>query len=261
MTKLMGILNVTPDSFYDKGKFFNIEAAINRGLQIFQEGADIIDIGGESTRPGAEVVSISEELDRVLPVIQALKEKITIPISIDTCKPKVAEAAIHQGASLLNDVSGFRNPEMIEVAASYGVDICVMHMQGDPKTMQQNPTYDDGVVSGILAWFEEKIKTLQHLGIKENKIILDPGIGFGKTVAHNVEIIQNLGRFKTLGFRLLYGVSRKSFMSRLLNKQATELLPATLSTNTLLIREGVDIIRVHDVKEHRDIIDLLTAFN
>lgn len=253
----MGILNATPDSFFDGGKFLNLEAAVKRGRQLHLEGADIIDIGGESSRPGAEAVSVQEELARTIPVIEALRAELPIPISIDTCKPQVAKAAIKAGANLINDITGLQDPGMRKIAAETGMDVCIMHMRGDPKTMQVDPHYTEGIISHIIYWFEQQIKELIQFGISEDKIILDPGIGFGKTVADNLEIIQNLPRFKALGFRVLVGISRKSFMSKILNKPASDLLAATLAVNTLLIRSGVDIIRVHDVREHKDIIEVL----
>jgi dihydropteroate synthase len=218
----MGILNVTPDSFFDKGAYFSLDLAIQQGLRLFQDGADILDVGGESTRPGAPIVSEEEELRRVIPVISALKPIVPIPISIDTVKPAVALAAVGAGATLINDVSGFRNPAMREIAATTGVDVCVMHMQGTPETMQRNPHYESGVVSHILQWFEQQIEMLIEAGVKEKNIILDPGIGFGKTVAHNLDIIQNLSRFKEMGFPLLLGVSRKSLVAKRMNKSKSE---------------------------------------
>jgi len=258
-TQLMGILNVTPDSFYDGNKYLLIENAIKRGLLIAEEGADILDIGGESTRPGSAAVSVQEEQSRVIPVIKALKEKVKIPISIDTMKPEIAADALEAGATLLNDVSGFRNPEMREIAASADVDICVMHMLGEPKTMQQNPYYEEGIITVLLDWFDQQVNLLTKAGVKESRIIFDPGIGFGKTVAHNLEIIHNLPKLRAVGFPVLLGTSRKSFMSKILNLPAAELLPTTIAINTLAIQASVDIIRVHDVAEHRKVIDIMDA--
>ena len=255
MTQLMGILNVTPDSFFDGGRY--VENAIERALEIEREGADIIDIGGESSRPGASPVSEDEELQRVIPIIEHLQDKISIPISIDTRKAGVASAAVEAGATLINDITGFSDPAMCEVAASTGANICVMHMQGTPQIMQKNPHYPEGVVPHVLNWFEKRLESLFKTGIHEKKIILDPGIGFGKTISHNLEIIHNLQKFKTLGFPILLGVSRKSFMSKIVNKPAKKLLPTTVAMNTIAILSEVDIIRVHDVKEHRDVIDVL----
>lgn len=257
--RLMGILNVTPDSFYAESRFPDISSAIERGKILWQQGADLIDVGGESTRPGAVSLSEAEELDRVLPVVQALSQVIPVRLSIDTCKPSVADACVRAGASLINDIHGFRDPLMREVAASTGVDVCIMHMQGTPQTMQQQPSYPEGVIEHLLRWFEHQVGLLQRAGVQQERILLDPGIGFGKTVAHNVEILQNLPRFRAIGYPLLLGVSRKSFMGRILGKATRDLLPATLAVNALILKDGVAIIRVHDVAEHRDIIDLLYA--
>lgn len=253
----MGILNITPDSFYGNSRCLQTEDAIARGIQYANTGADILDIGGESTRPGAAQVSEEEELNRVIPVIRALKEKTSCQLSIDTIKPNIAAAAVDAGASLINDVSGFRDPAMREVAAAKDVQICVMHMQGTPQTMQLNPHYPEGIIPHLLKWFDSQIELLIRSGIKENQIIIDPGIGFGKTIADNLEIIQNLPGLKSMGFPVLLGVSRKSFMQKILKKSPEELLSETLAINTIAIMAGVDVIRVHDVVEHRGIIDLL----
>jgi dihydropteroate synthase len=256
-TQLMGILNITPDSCFDQGRWFDQTLAIQRGIQIFHEGADWLDIGGESTRPGASPVSETEELRRVLPVIKSLKQEISIPISIDTMKAKVAEAAIEAGASLINDVSGFCDPAMRQVAASAQVPICVMHMHETPLTMQNHPVYPQGVIPFLLDWFKKRIDLLLASGIQERNIILDPGVGFGKTVADNVEIVQNLYQIKALGFPLLLGLSRKSFLGKIIHKSYPDLLPVSLAVNTLAILAEVEIIRVHDISEHRDIINLM----
>lgn len=253
----MGILNVTPDSFYPGSRQTSFENALSHALSMCDQGADIIDVGGESTRPGAEPVSVDEELQRVIPVIRALREKTAIDISIDTMKPDVALKAIEAGATFINDVTGFTNPEMQEIAASTGLPICVMHMQGTPKTMQLNPHYPDGVIAELEEWFESQINILIRAGIKESQIIIDPGIGFGKTVADNLEIIQNLPKIKAIGFPVLVALSRKSFMSKLLNKPPSELQSATLVMNTAAILAGADIIRVYDVREHKEAAILL----
>lgn len=256
-TQLMGILNVTPDSCVDQGRHFEPDLAIQRGIQICQEGADWLDIGGESTRPDAAPVLEEEELERVIPVIKALKKAISTPISIDTMKARVAAQAIEVGASFINDISGFSDPEMCQVAADSQLPICVMHMQGTPATMQQNPVYPQGVIPALVEWFSKRIDLLLAVGVKSENIILDPGIGFGKTVDHNVEIVHNLHKIKALGFPVLIGLSRKSFLGKIIRKTYPELLPASLAVNTLAILAQVDIIRVHDVVEHRDVIDLL----
>lgn len=259
MTKpqLVGILNTTPDSFHDGGKYYAHEHAIARGLELIEEGADMLDIGGESTRPGAVPVSIEEELERVIPVIQALRKTTHIPISIDTYKPLVAKKALHAGATLINDVTGFQDIEMQNLALQTGLSICVMHMKGEPATMQNSTDYSEDIIAYLLRWFEDRTKVLLKKGIKKEQIILDPGIGFGKTVAHNVRIIENLPKLKTLGFPLYIGLSRKSFIKKILCGSTQNLLPGTLLFNSLAIKGGADFIRVHDVAEHRQLIDLL----
>ena len=256
----MGILNVTPDSCYDGGRYLDYDDAIGHGLKLFEDGADLLDIGGESTRPGADPVSEEEELRRVIPVIEELRLQLPIPISIDTVKAGVAEKAVAAGASIINDVTGFSDPAMRQVAANSGVHLCVVHSQGSPKTMQNNPQYPEGVVPHILNWFEERIELLIYEGVREDRIILDPGIGFGKTVAHNLEILQNLPEFKSLGFPILIGISRKDFMRKITGKDREELLPTTIAINTLMMMEEVEILRVHDVAEHRMCREVLGHF-
>lgn len=262
-TRIMGVLNVTPDSYHEPSRATTVETAIEKVMQMIQDGASIIDIGGESTRPPIAVanyekaapVSEAEELQRVISIIKALKGKV--PLSIDTIKPKVAAAALEAGASFINDISGFTHPDMRRVAAESGVEICVMHMQGTPATMQIDPTYPEGVIPHLVEWFKRQVDLLVSEGVSERKIYLDPGIGFGKTVAHNLEIIHNLQKLKAIGFPLLLGSSRKSFMSHILSKPTAELLPATLAVSTFAVLAGVEILRVHDVKEHHDMITLM----
>lgn len=258
MAKIMGILNATPDSFLEASRVETVEKAIALGRQMEREGADILDVGGESTRPNATPVSQEEELLRVIPVIKALKEEVQIPLSIDTYKPAVAEAALDAGASIINDISGFRDPAMRRLAAASGAPICLMHMQGIPQTMQQNPSYQEGIIPHLLAYFHAQVELLLQSGVNEKQIIVDPGIGFGKTVADNLQIIDNLALLKAMGFPVLVGLSRKAFMAKILQKPAAELLPATLAMNTVVVLAGIDILRVHDVAEHRDILNLLT---
>lgn len=260
-SRLMGILNLAPDSFYAASSYPEIDQAIARGLELAAQGADWIDVGGESTRPGSRSVDATEELARVVPVVRGLAQTGTCAISVDTSKPSVAEACLKAGATMINDITGFVHPQMQDLAASSDAALCVMHMQGTPQTMQRNPTYPDGVIDTILRWFDQQVTLLIRAGVKQKNIFLDPGIGFGKTVAHNVEILQNLPRFMAMGYPLLLGVSRKSFMSKILDQPPAELLPATLAVNTLAIRSGVDIIRVHDVAEHRAVIDLMDAMD
>ncbi len=225
LTQLMGILNITPDSFYDAGRWFDHDQAVKRGIRIWQEGADWLDIGGESTRPGATPVSEVEELSRVIPVIKSLKQEIPIPISIDTMKAKVAEAAILAGASLINDVSGFRDPSMQQLAVDTQIPICIMHMHEVPLTMQVHPHYPEGVVPFLLDWLKQRIDFLLSIGVKENNIMIDPGIGFGKTIADNVQILQNLHKIKILGYPVLIGLSRKSFLGKIIKKHPPIFFP------------------------------------
>jgi dihydropteroate synthase len=214
-------------------------------------GADFIDIGGESTRPGANPISLEDELQRVIPVIKKLKNVLKIPLSIDTMKPEVAAAAIEAGVTFINDVSGFISPDMRALAASFDVHVCAVHRA--PLLPKNHAMPQERVVQSILRWFEEIVTELIQSGVKEKFIILDPGIGFGgKTVADNLEILQNLSQLKAFGFPLLLGISRKSFMGRILDLPPSELLPATLAMNSLAIEAGVDYIRVHDVKEHKE---------
>ncbi|MDB6081692.1 MAG: folP [Chlamydiia bacterium] len=255
----MGIVNVTPDSFYSESRTYSIDKAIERALKLVQDGADILDIGGESTRPDAEIVSLEEELLRVIPVIKAVREMVKVPISIDTMKPEVAEAAIENGASIINDITGFGDLRMQSIAKESGALCIVMHMKGSPKTMQLNPLYERGVVTEVVEWLQERVADLIQAGIARKQIILDPGIGFGKTMQDNFELIKNSSLFKQAGFNLLYGVSRKSFLRRFLSKTTEELLCATLVVNTQLMIEGVSIIRVHDVAEHYDARSILNV--
>jgi len=253
MVKIVGILNTTPDSFFSECRFSAYEDAVARGIGLAEEGADLIDVGGESTRPKALKVEVEEEIKRVIPVIQALKKQLSVPLSIDTMKAEVAELAVDAGASLINDVSGFRCPKMRELAASKkNVKLCAMHMLGIPENMQNNPQYQNGIIDELLYWFDKTVEQLIASGVKKDQIILDPGIGFGKTVADNFKIIQNLPKLKAFGFPLLLGISRKSFMG----KNPSELLPETLVLNAFAA-PSVDYLRVHDVKKHRKALNVL----
>jgi len=245
-TLVMGILNATPDSFYDGKLFFNPDKAIEHAKQMAKDGADIIDIGGESSRPGSEPVSEEEELRRVSPIIKKLKDEIKVPMSIDTYKPKVAEECIKLGAGIINDINGLRNEEMIKVAAKYKVPVIIMHMKGSPKTMQDNPVYKD-VVKEIKQFLGVQIKNARKAGIKD--IIIDPGIGFGKTTEHNLQILKRLNDFKDLNCPILVGPSRKSFIGNITGLDVNERLEGTLAAISIAIINGVNIVRVHDVKE------------
>lgn len=256
--QIMGILNITPDSFYD-GSDKTFDEQVQKGIRLIEEGADILDIGGESSRPGAKEVSIEEELRRVLPVIQELRKTSAISISIDTKKPMVAKKALQAGATLINDITGFENEEMRIIAKDFGAEVCVMHMQGSPETMQNRPFYPEGIVAHLRQFFERRVDLLMKLGIPKEKIILDPGIGFGKSVVDNLEILKNISFWRLPGFRVLIGLSRKSFMMKILNKNAKGLLPATLAMNTMALLFGADIIRVHDVIEHKDVVRMMSS--
>lgn len=256
-TKLMGVVNVTPDSFYDGGKYSNtVDDAVNHALKLVKEGADIIDIGGESSRPGAKPVTTDEEINRILPVIEKLRQQSNIPISVDTYKPDVAENAIKAGADWINDITGLdENEKMIKVVADHQCPVIVMHMQGNPQSMQENPVYEN-VVEDIKVFFRKKISLLKQTGI--NKIILDPGIGFGKTVRHNLEILNKVSEFKQLGYPVLIGASRKSFIGKILKEDVENRLIGSISVLNWLYFRQVDLVRVHDVKESRQSLQILS---
>ena len=242
----MGVLNVTPDSFFDGGKHNSLNAALAQARKMVAEGTNIIDIGAESSRPGAEPVSEQEELDRVLPIIAALVQEIDIPISIDTYKPAVAKACLEAGATIVNDISGLRDTEMISVVAEHQAQVVIMHMQGEPRHMQKDPQYDD-VIGEIKAFFEERIAAATAAGIKKENIILDPGIGFGKKNKHNLTILKNLNEFCDLGYELLIGTSRKSFIGRITGAEVEDRLPGSLASIVSTRQQGASIFRVHDV--------------
>lgn len=246
----MGILNVTPDSFSDGGKYFDNDKAVEQALRMQDEGADIIDIGGESTRPGAKKITVKEEIKRVVPVIGALADKIEIPISIDTYKSAVAEAAILSGASIINDISGLRfDPEMPHVAARHNVPVVIMHIKGTPKNMQKNPSYK-ALIPEIMDYLREGIEIARNAGVTDDKIIIDPGIGFGKTAAHNLEVIKRLNEFAGFEKPILLGPSRKSFIGRILGDlPVMKRLEGTAAAVAIGIFNGANIIRVHDIKE------------
>jgi dihydropteroate synthase len=256
---MMGILNVTPDSFSDGGKYLNIETAIDHALKMIEEGADIIDIGGESTRPGSERVDAEEQKKRTIDVISELK--ITLPvhivISIDTTLSEVAESALNAGASIINDISAGRDdPEIMILAADRRCPYIIMHMQGEPKTMQNNPVYKD-VVAEIKDFLMQRVDETQKAGIKKENIVIDPGIGFGKTEEHNLELLNKLDEFVDTGYPVLLGTSRKRFMGSICeNASADELIGATCATTALGVSAGVKLFRVHDVKDNRQAADI-----
>lgn len=245
----MGIVNVTPDSFSDGGRYFDSCAAIERGLALADEGADIIDVGGESTRPGAEPVGIAEEMRRILPVVTALAARINQPISIDTTKPMVARAALDAGATIVNDIGANRQDDALwRVVADSGAGYVCMHMQGTPQTMQSNPHYSN-VTADVRDFFSERISRLNDCGVSADQLILDPGIGFGKTPEHNLELIANLAMFLDRGRPLMLGVSRKSFIGKLLGDEPQAPLWGSIACACSAVRAGVGIIRTHDVRE------------
>jgi dihydropteroate synthase len=253
----MGVVNVTPDSFSDGGEFLDAEAAVAHGLAIAAEGAEILDIGGESTRPGAAEVPEEEELRRVIPVIERLAAAGTARISIDTRKAAVAEAALRAGATIVNDISAFGHaPEIAGMVASAGAGCCLMHMLGEPRTMQKDPRYDD-VVDDVRAFLEERLRFAVGEGIPEERVWLDPGIGFGKTVDHNLELLRRLGEIVAIGRPVVIGTSRKSFLGKLTGGRGEkERLPGTIATNVIAWERGATIFRVHDVAP---VVDALTV--
>jgi dihydropteroate synthase len=245
--KLMGVVNVTPDSFSDGGQFLDPEAAIAHGERLVRDGAEILDVGGESTRPGAEAVSAEEEMARVLPVVRGLAGTATI--SIDTSKAAVAEAALDAGATIVNDVTALRHdPEIGAVCAERGAGLVLMHMQGDPRTMQENPSYDD-VVDDVKAFLAERTEAAIGAGVAEQRIWLDPGIGFGKSLGHNLQLLRRLGELRELGRPLAVGTSRKSFIGKIDGSPVEERLGGTIASSILAAAEGADVLRVHDVAE------------
>ncbi len=258
-TLLMGVLNVTPDSFSDGGIFFDKEKAIARGLKMVEEGADFIDIGGESTRPGSKPLGLDEELRRVIPVIESLAKDVDVPISIDTYKSAVAKKAIDAGAQIINDISGLHlDPSLSQVAAKEDVPLVLMHIRGNPETMQKNIHYES-LFSEIIQYLKDSIQRAESAGVDPEQIIIDPGIGFGKTVEDNLLILKNLQEFKILGKPLLLGTSRKSFIGKILNADVTERLEGTLSTIVVGVLNGAHIIRCHDVIQAKRAIAIADA--
>lgn len=257
--QIMGIVNVTPDSFSDGGDYNTVDQAIEHGLALLEQGADILDIGGESTRPNAEVVSVEEEIRRVVPVIEGLS-KSAAKISIDTRNAETMQASIKAGATVVNDVSALRHdPNSIHVVAESGLPVCLMHMQGDPQSMQRDPSYGD-VIQDICDFFEERLSFCEDHGISQARVILDPGIGFGKTLEHNLAIIKNIKAFKKFGCPVLLGTSRKSFIGKVSGEaDAKERLGGSLSSALYGFAEGIDIFRVHDVREIKQAFDVYQA--
>jgi dihydropteroate synthase len=256
---VMGVLNVTSDSFYDGGYYNTPETAVQRALEMVEQGADILDIGGESSRPGAEPVSIDDELNRVIPVVKEIRRRCDVMISVDTTKSAVAQEALNHGAGMINDISAMRfDPHMCDVVAESSAFLVLMHMQGTPQTMQSNPSYED-VVSEIKDFLKERITKALSSGIARKQLIVDPGIGFGKRLVHNLEIIRRLGDFKDLDVPIMVGLSRKSFLGEILNLPAAQRLTGTIAASSIAIVNGADIIRVHDVKEGRQAADVAVS--
>ncbi|WGV99828.1 dihydropteroate synthase [Vibrio sp. YMD68] len=258
--QVMGILNVTPDSFSDGGEFSSLGPAIVQADKMIAAGVSIIDIGGESTRPGAPDVSLDEELNRVIPIIRAIRERSDVWISIDTSKAEVMEQAILAGADIINDVRALQEPGALDVAAKAQVPICLMHMQGQPRSMQNNPHYSD-VIEDISAFLSERVQACEAKGIDASKIILDPGFGFGKTLEHNYHLLAHLDKFHQLGMPILAGMSRKSMIFRLLDKKPAECMVASVTCATIAAIKGAQIIRVHDVEETLEAMKIITTMN
>ena len=257
--KVMGVINVTPDSFSDGGLFFQTDNAVKQAHNLIKQGADIIDIGGESTRPGAKEVSADEEISRVIPVIEKLRQtNKSITISIDTSKAEVMAEAIKAGADFINDVNALLSPGTLEVAAEYDVPVCLMHKQGMPQTMQHNPHYQD-VVAEVMSFLDARIEACQKAGICSKNIIIDPGIGFGKTLEHNLALLKNIKQLKSLGYPLLIGVSRKTMIGQILDAEVDERIYGSLAIAQFAYMQGADIFRVHDVKATVDVLTMTKA--
>jgi len=254
----MGVLNVTPDSFSDGGRFLDLEAAVRRGIELAAEGADVVDVGGESTRPGSDPVPAQVEMDRVVPVIKRLAAELDTPISIDTTKPEVARAALDSGALILNDVTGGRDPRMLRVARDTGAGMVLMHMLGEPKTMQEDPRYDD-VVADVRAHLGERVDAAVRAGIERERLCVDPGIGFGKTLQHNLALLRRIGEFAELGRPVMVGPSRKSFLGKILGTDVDDRLEGTAGAVAWAAGHGAHIVRVHDVREMVRVVRVVDA--
>jgi len=255
---VMGVLNVTPDSFSDGGRYLEPSKAVDRALRMVEEGAGIIDVGGESTRPGAQPVSADEEVARVVPVIEALRAASTIPISVDTSKPEIMRAAVAAGANLINDVRALRDPGALEAAASLGVAVCLMHMQGEPRTMQDNPEYTD-VVAEVRDFLAARIVAAEAAGIPRDRMLIDPGFGFGKTVEHSLELLRRLAALRPLNRPILVGLSRKSLIGKLLGLSVERRLHASVALALLAVQHGAAVVRAHDVGPTVEALRMLDA--
>jgi dihydropteroate synthase len=256
----MGVINTTPDSFSDGGQFATTEKALQHALQLIEDGVDILDVGGESTRPGSEHVGLEQELERTIPLIKLIRKVSDVPISIDTNKPGVMRQAVEAGATIINSIWALQLDNSLEVAAELGVPVCFMHMQGTPETMQENPVYSD-VVSEVLDFLKQRIDAAVDAGIDQTNIIIDPGFGFGKTLQHNLQLLNSLGRFKSLEVPLLVGLSRKRMIGTILDKPVDQRLYGSVSSAVIAAMLGADIVRVHDVPETLDAIAIVNALH
>ncbi|MGY1712282.1 dihydropteroate synthase [Geodermatophilus sp. SYSU D00758] len=253
-----GILNVTPDSFSDGGLFDSLERAVEHGRGLAAEGADLIDIGGESTRPGSRPPTLAEELDRVVPVVEVLARQVPVPLSVDTSRPEVMRAAVAAGASMVNDVRALQRPGALEAAAQLGVPVCLVHMQRSPETMQEDPRYRD-VVTDVRAFLAGRIGACLDAGVRPEHVVVDPGFGFGKTLSHNVALLASLDAFTGLGVPVMVGLSRKSMLGQLTGRTVGDRLPGSLAAALAAVQRGASVLRVHDVAATRDVLTVLDA--
>ena len=257
---VMGVLNATPDSFSDGGEYMSLSKALTRCAEMVDAGAAIIDVGGESTRPGAPLIDVQQELDRVVPVIEAIASRFDVVISVDTSKPQVMQHAVDSGAELINDVRALQEPGALETAVRCDVPVCLMHMQGSPQSMQNNPTYKD-IVEEVQTFLMQRVDACLNAGINKDNLILDPGFGFGKSLAHNYQLLAALPKIRQLGYPILVGMSRKSMIGQVLKNQVNERLAGSLALATFAAQAKSEIIRVHDVKETVDVVEIVNAYH
>jgi len=258
--RVMGILNVTPDSFSDGGRFLDVDDALRQAAEMIGAGADIIDVGGESTRPGADETSVQTELDRIMPVIEGIVDRFDIPVSVDTSKPEIMRVAVSVGASMINDVFALRGEGAIDAAVEAGVPVCLMHMQGTPRSMQESPAYER-LPGDIIDFLGERVRHCLSAGLNKEKLIVDPGFGFGKSDQHNLEILSKLNQFAELGLPLLVGLSRKRTLGNLTGKPADRRLGAGVAAAVIAVEKGANIVRTHDVADTVDALKVVTAVN
>lgn len=256
----MGILNVTPDSFSDGGKFLQLDHSLKHVERMIREGADIIDIGGESTRPGATEVSLTEELNRVIPVIEAIRQRFDIPLSIDTCKPVIMQASVNAGVDMVNDVFALRSDKGLSTIAALNIPVCLMHMQGSPRDMQNEPAYSN-VIDDVKDFLKQRVRACLEAGIKADNIIIDPGFGFGKTLQHNLSLLAGLDQFSSLGYTLLVGLSRKSMIGQITGKPSEQRISGSIAGALIAASKGAGILRVHDVAQTADALKVMLAVN